>query len=64
MDNFYFTFTFDCISFLRIQIRAIQRLAKSAEEFGEDKNLRKFKPEGAMEIRQAGNIYENEKKNK
>ena len=58
MDNFYFTFTFfDCISFLRIQIRAIQRLAKSAEEFGEDKNLRKFKPEGAMEIRQAGATF-------
>ena len=43
--------------FLRIQIRAIQRLAKSAEEFGEDKNLRKFKPEGAMEIRQAGATF-------
>ena len=43
--------------FLRIQIRAIQRLAKTAEEFGEDKNLRKFKPEGAMEIRQAGATF-------
>ena len=43
--------------FLRIQIRAIQRLAKSAEEFGEGKNLKKFKPEGAMEIRQAGATF-------
>ena len=43
--------------FLRIQIRAIQRLAKSAEEFGEGKNVKKFKPEGAMEIRQAGATF-------
>ena len=43
--------------FLRIQIRAIQRLAKSAEEFGEGRNVKKFKPEGAMEIRQAGATF-------
>ena len=43
--------------FLRIQIRAIQRLANSAKEFGEGKKIKKFKPEGAMEIRQAGNSF-------
>lgn len=43
--------------FLRIQIRAIQRLAKSAEDFGAGKRMKKFKPEGAMEIRQAGNTF-------
>ena len=43
--------------FLRIQIRAIQRLANSAREFGEGKKLKKFKPEGAMEIRQAGKSF-------
>ena len=43
--------------FLRIQIRAIQRLAKSAKEFGEGKKIKKFKPEGALEIRQAGNSF-------
>ena len=44
--------------FLRIQIRAIQRLAKSAEDFGYGrKKETKFKPEGAMEIRSAGNSF-------
>ena len=43
--------------FLRIQIRAIQRLAKTADEFGKGKNIKKFKPEGAMEIRQAGATF-------
>ena len=43
--------------FLRIQIRAIERLAKSAKEFGEGKKIKKFKPEGAIEIRQAGNSF-------
>ncbi len=44
--------------FLRIQIRAIHRLAKSAEDFGNGrKKETKFKPEGAMEIRSAGNAF-------
>ena len=51
--------------FLRIQIRAIQRLAISADEFGKGKETKIFKPSGAMEIRQAGNaFFENEEKNK
>ena len=59
MDYFRFTYTiFHSFSlFLRIQIRAIQRLAKTAEEFGEGKKIKKFKPEGAMEIRQAGSTF-------
>ncbi len=43
--------------FLRIQIRAIHRLAKSAEDFGKGKKINYFKPEGAMEIRSAGNAF-------
>ena len=43
--------------FLRIQIRAIFRLANSAEEFGKGKKIEKFKPEGALEIRSAGNAF-------
>jgi two-component system osmolarity sensor histidine kinase EnvZ len=43
--------------FLRIQIRAIQRLANSAKKFGDGKKIKKFKPEGAMEIRQAGKSF-------
>ncbi len=43
--------------FLRIQIRAIYRLATSAESFGRGKKIEKFKPEGALEIRSAGNAF-------
>ena len=43
--------------FLRIQIRAIFRLAKSADDFGKGKKIKNFKPEGAMEIRSAGNAF-------
>ena len=49
MDNFYFTsFIINSILILRIQIRAIYRLAKSAESFGRGKKIEKFKPEGAL----------------
>ena len=43
--------------FMRIQIRAIYRLSKSAEAFGQGKEILNFKPEGAMEIRSAGNAF-------
>ncbi|MEE2694896.1 MAG: ATP-binding protein [Pseudomonadota bacterium] len=43
--------------FLRIQIRAIHRLSRSAEDFGQGKEIANFKPEGAMEIRSAGNSF-------
>ena len=38
-------------------MRAIQKLAMSAEEFGKGKEIKIFKPTGAMEIRQAGNAF-------
>ena len=58
MDDFFIShIIFNSISFLRIQIRAIQRLAKSAKDLGEGKKIKKFKPEGALEIRQAGNSF-------
>lgn len=43
--------------FLRIQVRAITRLAKFSEEFGIGKEVQKFKPAGAVEIRMAGNAF-------
>ena len=43
--------------FLRNQMRAIQKLAMSAEDFGKGKEIKIFKPTGAMEIRQAGNAF-------
>ena len=43
--------------FLRIQIRAIFRLAQSAENFGRGNKIKNFKPEGASEIRAAGNAF-------
>ena len=43
--------------FLRIQIRAIFRLAQSAENFGRGNKIKNFKPEGALEIRAAGNAF-------
>ncbi len=43
--------------FLRIQVRAITRLAKFSEEFSIGKENKRFKPEGAIEIRMAGNAF-------
>ena len=59
MDNIYFTgFIINSIPIPRvIQIRAIYRLATSAESFGRGKKIEKFKPEGALEIRSAGNAF-------
>ncbi len=42
--------------FLRNQIRAITRLAKAAERFGKGEEIT-FKPQGAMEVRQAGRAF-------
>lgn len=41
--------------FMRIQVRAITRLAKFSNEVGTTLNSKRFKPEGAVEIRVAGN---------
>ena len=43
--------------FMRIQVRAISRLAKFSEDFGSGIDSRNFKPEGALEVRQAGNAF-------
>ena len=43
--------------FLRIQVRAITRLARFSEEFGSGKDTESFKPEGAVEVRMAGNAF-------
>ena len=43
--------------FMRIQVRAITRLAKYSEEFGMGEDSRTFKPEGAIEIKMAGKTF-------
>ncbi|HUY67942.1 MAG TPA: ATP-binding protein, partial [Alphaproteobacteria bacterium] len=40
--------------FMRNQIRPIRRLAEAAEAIGKGRSVPWFKPEGAMEVRQAG----------
>lgn len=42
------------VIFMRNQIRPIRRLAYAANRFGKGREVSKFKPEGAFEIRQAG----------
>jgi len=49
--------SFIAFLFLRIQVRAIHRLAKSAEDFGQGKEINFFKTEGATEIRMAGSAF-------
>lgn len=39
--------------FLRNQIRPIERLAEAAEDFGMGRDVEKFKPQGASEVRRA-----------
>ena len=39
--------------FMRNQIRPIRRLARAAESFGKGREVARFKPEGAAEVRQA-----------
>jgi two-component system osmolarity sensor histidine kinase EnvZ len=43
--------------FLRIQVRAISRLAKAADMFGRGLDLPEFRPEGADEVRQAAAAF-------
>ena len=46
--------------FLRNQVRPIQRLAKAAEWFGKGRPIpERFKPEGALEVRQAAHAFLN-----
>jgi two-component system, OmpR family, osmolarity sensor histidine kinase EnvZ len=39
--------------FMRNQVKPIRRLAVAAKDFGKGRDVSKFKPEGAMEVRQA-----------
>lgn len=45
------------ILFMRNQIRPIRRLAIAAEFFGKGRDVAKFKPEGAREVRQAAEAF-------
>jgi two-component system osmolarity sensor histidine kinase EnvZ len=48
-----FVLIFVALLFLRNQIRPIERLAEAAEDFGMGRDLEKFKPQGASEVRRA-----------
>ncbi|MCW9046086.1 MAG: ATP-binding protein [Alphaproteobacteria bacterium] len=43
--------------FMRNQVRPIRRLAGAAEAFGKGRDTPNFKPEGALEVRQAANAF-------
>lgn len=43
--------------FLNVQVRAVRRLARAADSFGKGRDIPNFKPEGAMEVRQAARAF-------
>ena len=43
--------------FLNVQVRAVRRLARAADSFGKGRDVPNFKPEGAMEVRQAARAF-------
>ncbi len=43
--------------FMRNQVRPIRRLADAAENFGKGRDVSRFKPEGAVEVRQAASAF-------
>ena len=43
--------------FMKNQIRSVYRLADAAEKFGTGRTVEMFKPEGAAEVRQAGQAF-------
>lgn len=45
------------IVFMRNQIRPIRRLAIAADSFGKGRDVPNFKPEGALEVRQAASAF-------
>ena len=45
------------IVFMRNQIRPIRRLAVAADSFGKGRDVPNFKPEGALEVRQAASAF-------
>ncbi len=46
------------IIFMRNQVKPIRRLAIAAENFGKGRDLPRFKPEGATEVRQAATAFQ------
>lgn len=44
--------------FMRNQVKPIRRLARAADAFGKGRDVLKFKPEGAREVRQAAQAFE------
>ena len=48
--------------FLKNQTRPITKLARAAERFGKGEEVEKFRPSGALEIRQAGHEFEKMRK--
>ncbi len=53
---------FISLIFLKNQTRPITNLARAAERFGKGEEIEKFKPSGAMEIRQAGEEFDKMRK--
>lgn len=45
------------IVFMRNQVRAIRRLSRAADSFGKGRDVPDYKPEGAIEVRQAGAAF-------
>lgn len=43
--------------FMRNQVKPIRRLAQAADAFGKGRDATKFKPEGALEVRQAATAF-------
>jgi len=48
---------FIAIVFMRNQVRPIRKLAAAAERFGRGRDVQFFKPQGAREVRQAGESF-------
>lgn len=45
------------VVFMRNQIRPIRKLAAAAERFGKGRDVSQFRPQGAVEVRQAGQAF-------
>ncbi|GAB6052754.1 ATP-binding protein [Magnetospira thiophila] len=45
------------VIFMRNQVRPIRRLARAADAFGKARDVPSFKPEGALEVRQAATAF-------
>ncbi len=45
------------VLFLNAQVRSVRRLARAADNFGKGRDVPNFKPEGALEVRQAAKAF-------